>query len=49
MPIKSLYISDREKAADLRLNLRGVRMLGIYLQGCGYVGVRCIEAVCYGG
>lgn len=49
MPIKSLYISNREKAADLRLNLRGVRMLGIYLQGCGYVGVRCIEAVCYGG
>lgn len=49
MPIKSLYISNREIMADLRLNLRGVRLLGIYLQGSGYVGVRSIEAVYYGG
>lgn len=48
LPIKTIYCDNHSKAADLRLNLRGVRLLGIYMQGTGYVGVRSIEVICYG-
>ena len=48
VPINSIYCKNHESVADLRLNLRGVRLLGVYMQGSGYVGVRGIEAVCYG-
>lgn len=46
IPVRMVYCGNREKTADLRLNLHGVRLLGVYLQGSGYVCVRSIEAVC---